>query len=158
MTFGRGPHQRILPFARFGGVHLGAFREQELHRAGVAGSRGEHKGCFAIPARGSCVSSGFQQSGDDGSVAVRTGQCQRRVAIFVRGVHFGAGFHQQVHRFCLVQINCPGQRRGSVRLRHIDVDVFAEERIYGFIVAILDGFDQAQIAGGSDGDEKKTDH
>ena len=65
-------------------------------------------------ARPSASAPAFEEFLDQRGVAVGARQRERRLAIFVRGVHLRAGGEQQLRRFALVEVDGPGERRCAV--------------------------------------------
>ena len=108
MPFRGRPHQGRLAFVRFHCVHVGAMRDQQLRCIGAACARGDHQGSFTVPAGGLGVRAGVEQFGDQGSITVGAGQCERRFAVFVRCVHFGAGGEQGFDGLTLSEVDGPG--------------------------------------------------
>ena len=87
----------------------------------------------------------FEQPLHEHAVAVRGGQRQRRLAVFVDGVGLGAGIEQRFGHRPLTEVHRPRERRRAVGLCGVDVGLRANQRGEGFLIAALDRVEHAQI-------------
>ena len=145
MPFGRRPHERRLTAARLGGVDIGAVTHQVPHRLEAACSGSDHDRRLAVPSRRAGIAAGGQQPIDERRIAIGRRQRHRRLAVFIGGVCAGAGIKQRFRHAPFAEMHRPRERGGAVGLRRIHVDLCPQQRRKLFVVAALDGFEQAQV-------------
>ena len=155
MPFGCRPHERGLttPFAC---VVFRSAHEQRFHRVNTPRSGRHHEHGLAAGHRRIGVGAGIEQQLDDGGVAVRACERERRHAIAIRGVDARARFQQQRRGLGIFVIRGPMQCRRPVHLCRIDVDPALEQRADDGLVAVLGGIGKGRALGrrGGTGDGK----
>ena len=158
MPFGGSPHEGRLSAAGIGDVHVGAVKRQHTHGFDTARASRNHQRGLAIPPRRVRRRAALQQSLSELRVAVRRGERERRFAVFVGCIRLRAGVEQRFGHTALPQMHGPGKRRCAVRAGGVYVGLCLQERIEGFVVAALNGLEEAQIAlFGGDGDREHED-
>jgi len=138
-------------------IHVGAVRDEELHRVGVAGLRRQHQRRRAVGRCGLRVSAPVQQRVDHRRFAVLARDEERRITADAGGrADVRAAVEQELRELDVVLLDRPVQRRHAVGLRRVHVVAFLEERADGVAVAAHRGLDDGRpTAGGRSGLKKR---
>ena len=147
MSFGSRPHERGLSPARLCDVHVRAMEHELPNGVEVAGAGRDHERRLAVPPRGACIRTCFQQTLHERSVAVGSGERQRRLAVLVDDVHFCARAKQRLGHRSLAEVHSPCKRRCAVGLRRVDVGLGSNQRGERFLIAAFHRFEHAEIPG-----------
>ncbi len=125
VPFGGRPHERGLPAPGIGSVHIGAVKHELPHGFDASGAGRDHQRGLAVPSRRCRLRAGLEQSLHEHAVAVRCGERERRLAVFVDGIGLGARVEQRFGHRPLAEMDRPRKRRGAVGLRGVEVGLRA---------------------------------
>ena len=130
------------------GVYVGASRQQSAHGTNVTSPRASHQRRLAVQQCRVRIRAGREQLLDHDRAAIHAGQVDRGDPGVVGRADPRTRVNQRVCHAHVVEVDRPMEGRRAVPLRRIDVDVLREQGAHRIGIPVLDGVDEAEIAGG----------
>ncbi len=141
------PHQSRVPLPGILGVYVRSAGEKRFHSPDIASARARHENGLSRPGSGVGVRPGLQQLVHHTGATVGAGQHERSGGIVISRIHVCPSSNEKVDRFQIIPVGRPAQRRCTVRLRSVHIDMLLKEGANGLFVPTLRRIHQPKIGG-----------